>query len=159
MQRSGSYMHARLSTLVAGGTNDREIGDMAVSTYHGYFGYNWGEADAVVRPFFFGGLGATTFGEVTGTIVGQTRTISKRDAVLDDLGSRGKDLSRAGLRIARGHALDAHLHQDRRRRMVVRSVVWLLSGRQLAVLPPVAIQRRHHRQVLRAARAITALVD
>ena len=64
------------STLVAGGTNEREIGDMPVSTYHGYFGYNWGDPEGPVRPFFFGGLGATNFGEVTGTIAGQTRTIS-----------------------------------------------------------------------------------
>ncbi len=71
------FIYARqLSNLVAGGTTDREVGDMAVSTYHGYFGYNWGEADAVVRPFFFGGLGATTFGEVTGVLAGQTRTIT-----------------------------------------------------------------------------------
>ena len=64
------------STLVADGTNQREIGDMNVSTYHGYFGYNWGDPDGMVRPFFFGGLGATTFGEVTGAIAGQTRTIN-----------------------------------------------------------------------------------
>jgi opacity protein-like surface antigen len=64
------------STLVAGGTSEREIGDLAVTTYHGYFGYNWGPADSVVRPYFFGGLGATNFGEVTGTILGQTRTIN-----------------------------------------------------------------------------------
>ena len=63
------------SALAISGTSEREIGDMAVSTYHGYFGYNWGDPDAVVRPFFFGGLGATNFGEVTGTIFGQTRTV------------------------------------------------------------------------------------
>jgi Outer membrane protein beta-barrel domain len=71
------FIYARQnSTLMVSGTSEREIGDMAVSTYHGYFGYNWGDPDAVVRPFFFGGLGATNFGEVTGTILGQTRTIS-----------------------------------------------------------------------------------
>jgi hypothetical protein len=63
------------SALVISGTSEREIGDMAVSTYHGYFGYNWGDPDAPVRPFFFGGLGATNFGEVTGTIFGQTRSV------------------------------------------------------------------------------------
>ena len=71
------FMYARQnSTLVAEGPNsEREVGDMAVTGYHGYFGYNWGDPDAAVRPFFFGGLGATNFGEVTGTIGGQTRTI------------------------------------------------------------------------------------
>ena len=64
------------STLLASGpTTEREIGDLAITGYHGYFGYNWGDVDAVVRPFFFGGLGATNFGEVTGTILGETRTI------------------------------------------------------------------------------------
>ena len=64
----------QLSTLVAGGSQEREIGDMAVTSYHGYFGYNWGDADAKIRPFFFGGLGATHFGEVTGIILGAPRT-------------------------------------------------------------------------------------
>ena len=71
------FLYSRqLSTLLVSGTSEREIGDLAVSSYHGYFGYNWGEADATVRPFFFGGLGATNFGSVTGTILGQTRTIN-----------------------------------------------------------------------------------
>jgi opacity protein-like surface antigen len=70
------FIYARQnSQLVIAGTSEREIGDLAVTTYHGYFGYNWGDPDAPVRPFFFGGLGATHFGEVTGTIVGETRTI------------------------------------------------------------------------------------
>ena len=71
----GFIYSRQFSKLEVSGTNTREIGDMAVSTYHAYFGYNWGEADAVVRPFFFGGLGATNFGEVTGTIFNQTRTV------------------------------------------------------------------------------------
>src|SRR5262245_21461329 len=67
------FMYQRqMSTLLVSGTSEREIGDLAVTNYHGYFGYNWGEADAKVRPFFFGGLGATNFGQVTGTILGQT---------------------------------------------------------------------------------------
>jgi hypothetical protein len=62
--------------LLLGGTNEREIGDMGVSTYHGYFGYNWGETDAKVRPYAFFGLGATTFGDVDFTFNGVGRTIS-----------------------------------------------------------------------------------
>ena len=73
-QRSGSCFGRQKSALVAGGTNEKEFGDMAITNYHGYFGYNWGDVDAAVRPFFFGGLGATTFGDVTGTVAGVTRT-------------------------------------------------------------------------------------
>jgi hypothetical protein len=63
------------SALMVSGTSEREIGDLSVKTYHGYFGYNWGDPDAAVRPFVFGGLGATNFGKVTGTILNETRTL------------------------------------------------------------------------------------
>ena len=52
------------SKLILGGTSERELGDMTVSTYHGYFAYNFGEEDAPLRPFILIGLGATTFGDV-----------------------------------------------------------------------------------------------
>src|SRR5262245_10252060 len=52
----------QFSKLVAGGTRDFEIGDMSVKTYHGYFAYNFGEGP--VRPFVYGGFGATNFGSV-----------------------------------------------------------------------------------------------
>jgi hypothetical protein len=62
------------------GTPNRDLGDMAVSNYHGYLGYNFGEVDAKVRPFLYGGLGATHFGSVDystpfrqGTIGGNTQ--------------------------------------------------------------------------------------
>lgn len=38
-----------------------DITDMDVLNYHGIFTYNFGAADSKVRPFFFGGLGATTY--------------------------------------------------------------------------------------------------
>ena len=50
------------STLVAGGTVEKEIGDFTTNTYHGYFGYNFGPGDAKVRPYFLFGLGATNYG-------------------------------------------------------------------------------------------------
>jgi hypothetical protein len=60
------------STLVAGGTAEREVGDLAVSNYHGAFVYNFGDSDASVRPYAFGGLGATSYGRVSFTgITGQ----------------------------------------------------------------------------------------
>jgi hypothetical protein len=55
------------STLVAGGvgaTPNRDLGDLKVSTYHGYFAYNFFEEDAPVRPFVLFGMGATNFGSV-----------------------------------------------------------------------------------------------
>ena len=97
---------------------------MAVTSYHGYFGYNWGDPDAVVRPFFFGGLGATNFGEVTGTILGATRTIGSETQFSTTWGAGVKIYPRRRFRITRWRALDAHLHQVRCRRLVVRSLVW-----------------------------------
>jgi opacity protein-like surface antigen len=35
--------------------------DMKVRNYHGIFSYNWGDEDSTLRPFFFGGLGATQY--------------------------------------------------------------------------------------------------
>jgi len=35
--------------------------DMSVRNYHGIFTYNLGDEDAPMRPFFFGGLGATQY--------------------------------------------------------------------------------------------------
>jgi hypothetical protein len=57
------------SSLVVEGTNSKTVGDMAVQTYHGYFGYNWLDPDSVVRPYAFVGLGATSFGAVSFTTV------------------------------------------------------------------------------------------
>jgi hypothetical protein len=69
------------STLEASGTNNVDIGDMTVNTYHGYFAYNFLDDDDTVRPYVMGGLGATSFSSVeftrlnnqTGTIGGVTR--------------------------------------------------------------------------------------
>jgi outer membrane protein with beta-barrel domain len=40
---------------------DLTLADQNVDNYHGNFVYNWGELDAKVRPFFFGGLRATHY--------------------------------------------------------------------------------------------------
>ena len=70
----------QLSKLEASGSKIVDIGDMTVSTYHGTFTYNFGAHDAAVRPYFMGGLGATSFGSVDyvgnrgpGTINSSTR--------------------------------------------------------------------------------------
>jgi opacity protein-like surface antigen len=39
----------------------REFTDMKVRNYHGIFTYNLGDEDSIMRPFFFGGLGATQY--------------------------------------------------------------------------------------------------
>jgi hypothetical protein len=68
------------SKLVVSGSKEVEVGSMTVSGYHGTFTYNTGDADAKVRGYIMGGLGATSFGEVAytglrgpGTIRSSTR--------------------------------------------------------------------------------------
>lgn len=68
----------QFSKLQFGGTTDTEIGDLSIKTYHGYFAYNFGEGP--VRPFLYGGFGATNFGSVdfsvprgSGTIGSETQ--------------------------------------------------------------------------------------
>jgi len=58
------------STLQAGGTATLDVGDMAISTYHAYFAYNFGEADATIRPYIMGGLGMTDYSDVKSTLSG-----------------------------------------------------------------------------------------
>ena len=80
---------------------EREIGDMNITSYHGYFAYNFGEVDAPMRPFVLIGLGATNL-RLRGR--DHRRSESKprwRDAVLDHLGRRRED-ARSGRRSAPG---------------------------------------------------------
>ena len=60
----GFMFSQQKSVLQIDGTQKVDVGDINVSNYHGYFGYNFMEADATVRPYAFFGLGATNFGEV-----------------------------------------------------------------------------------------------
>jgi len=48
----------------------REFVDMKLHNYHVNFVYNWGDDRDVMRPFIFGGLGATSFkpGDVMGSL-------------------------------------------------------------------------------------------
>jgi opacity protein-like surface antigen len=72
----GFQFGQQMTKLEAGGTNTREIGDMNVNTYHGYFAYNFGESDAAVRPYVMGGMGATNFSSIDYTrITGESVTI------------------------------------------------------------------------------------
>ena len=144
----GFMFGRQASTLVADGTNQREIGDMDVSTYHGYFGYNWGDPDGSVRPFFFGGLGATTFGEVTGSIAGQTRTISSETQFSTTWGAGVKlyPAPNVGLRIGL-HWTPTYIKSDAGGWWCDPWYGCYLVG-NAQVLESVPIQRRDHFQVL-----------
>lgn len=52
---------------VRGGA-DIDFADMDVNNYHGIFTYNFGDEDSEVRPYLFGGLGATQYmpGDIEG---------------------------------------------------------------------------------------------
>jgi opacity protein-like surface antigen len=78
----GFMFSQQMSVLQIDGTQLVDVGDLAVNNYHGYFAYNFGFSDSRVRPYAFGGLGATQFGEVeytrligggTGTTGGDTQ--------------------------------------------------------------------------------------
>jgi opacity protein-like surface antigen len=70
------YAH-QFSKLEAGGTNTRELGNMGINSYHGYFAYNFAPSDGHLVPFIYGGLGATNFSSVdttTGPVVSPQST-------------------------------------------------------------------------------------
>jgi opacity protein-like surface antigen len=50
-----------------GPQQNKDIGDMSIDSYHGYFGFNFRDKEAKVRPYIIGGLGATHFGAVNYT--------------------------------------------------------------------------------------------
>jgi hypothetical protein len=55
-----SQQQSNLEARIQGGAKER-FADMSVRNYHGIFTYNMGDEDAPMRPFFFGGLGATQY--------------------------------------------------------------------------------------------------
>jgi hypothetical protein len=62
----GFLYNQQMSQLLvkgAGATGEVEsvVGDMNVSNYHGYVAFNFGEADATVRPYILIGFGATNY--------------------------------------------------------------------------------------------------
>jgi hypothetical protein len=73
---AGFLFHQQMSKLVVKGTTETELGDMSVNTYHGYFGLNFGEADSKARPYVLFGLGATNYGQVDFTALGEARSTS-----------------------------------------------------------------------------------
>ena len=70
------FMYSRqFSKLQFGGTNDREVGDLNIDTYHGYFSYDFALGEGKVRPFALIGFGATNYSDVTATVLGVNRTL------------------------------------------------------------------------------------
>ncbi len=71
----GVLFASQSTDLEATGILNRTI-PQNVYNYHGYFAYNFGAADATVRPYFLGGLGATQYGSLDtalGSIGGETQ--------------------------------------------------------------------------------------
>jgi outer membrane protein with beta-barrel domain len=62
--------------LEVSGTTVVDIGDMSSHTYHGIFTYNFGEHDAKIRPYVYGGLGGTSYGDVSYQTINRTGTLS-----------------------------------------------------------------------------------
>ena len=119
------FLFASQSTdLEATGIINRTI-PQTVYNYHGYFAYNFGASDATVRPYFLGGLGATQYGSLdtaAGSIGGETQFSSTWA-----LGLKMFPSPKFGIRLET--PLDADLHQDRPRGLLVRPLLGLLHGR------------------------------
>jgi opacity protein-like surface antigen len=65
----GFLYRRQITKLEAGGTNTREIGDLNIDNYHGYFTYYFGDPEAKFQPYFTGGFGATHFSDVNATTI------------------------------------------------------------------------------------------
>jgi opacity protein-like surface antigen len=76
------------TTLQVGGTSTVDVGDSTINTYHGYFGYNWGDPDAAARPYVLAGMGATNYSGVDFTRAnGQPGTIGAETQFSTTLGA------------------------------------------------------------------------
>ena len=58
------------SKLLVSGTTEFEIGDISLDNYHGFIAYHFGDSEAKVRPYVFGGAGVTHYGSVPFTAAG-----------------------------------------------------------------------------------------
>ena len=60
----GGLFNVQSTSYEISGVGTVDIGDVSIRNYHGYLAYNFGPADAHVRPYFLGGVGATQYGSV-----------------------------------------------------------------------------------------------
>jgi outer membrane protein W len=65
----GFMFNQQQSMMRLEGAKNRDVGDMKIDSYHGYFGYNFGAAESKVRPYILAGFGATNYGAVNYTTV------------------------------------------------------------------------------------------
>jgi opacity protein-like surface antigen len=75
----GFQLGQQASKLKGGGPGaGEEFVDMNVNNYHGTFTYNWGDSDAMARPFLFGGIGATQYSpqELMGNLIDSSTRFS-----------------------------------------------------------------------------------
>ena len=120
----GFLFNQQMSTLGVQGTAEREIGDLAVTSYHPYYAYNFLTGNDAVRPFVLFGLGATTYASVRiHPHQRPERRNGRRHAVLGHHRRRREVLRVAARRTARVGRMDADLHHIGKRRSVVRSVL------------------------------------
>ena len=59
--RGHTTLNPGVGPNLPGAPGDVDFADLDVYNYHGVFTYNAGSEDAPIRPFFFGGLGATQY--------------------------------------------------------------------------------------------------
>lgn len=73
----GFLFGQQMSSLAIEGLSVREVGDMAINSYHPYVAFNAGDVDSTMRPYIMFGLGATSYGPVEFTGAnGQARETS-----------------------------------------------------------------------------------
>ena len=93
------------------GTSTVKLGDIKLHNYHGYYAFNFGDAEAGVRPYVLFGLGATQVrhGQRDG---GEraARDCGRNAILMDHCGGR-ESLSVAGIRAPLRGAMDPDLHQ------------------------------------------------
>lgn len=72
----GFLYDQQATTLEVGGTSTFDLGDLTIRNYHGYFAYNFGDADAGARPYVLIGLGATQYGTLSVSVGNVSRNIA-----------------------------------------------------------------------------------
>jgi hypothetical protein len=93
----GFLFNQQMSRLDIKGTNTVELGDMNVNSYHGYVAYNFGDIDSPVRPYVLGGIGATSYGNVSFVARGITLETSGETQYSSTWGAGVKFLPNRGI--------------------------------------------------------------
>ena len=145
----GFLFGQQMTTLQAGGTSTVDIGDTTINTYHGYFGYNFGDSDATARPYAFIGLGATNYGGVDYTRAnGQSGTIGSETQFSTIWGGGVKFFPSPSVGARFGIQWTPTYIKSDAAGYWCDPVLGLLHGGRRPVLEPVGHQRRNHLQVL-----------